>query len=81
MTMGERIERAASDKLFTSEELTSVLKLGDEICDYIERCRTDLRLDGGIRSGVDHILRQKALPMLAQRPKELRAFGEKESSK
>lgn len=74
-TAERRLERAADDKLFTSEELTAVLQLGEELCDYIERCRRSdrLQLDGGIRAGVDHILRTKAMPMLAQRAKALLA--------
>lgn len=71
MTPQERLERAASDELFTKEELDAVLALGEQICDYIERCRTGLHLDGGIRAGVEHMLRRGALPLLARRPKEL----------
>lgn len=65
------LERAASDKLFTDEELRLAFRLGEEICDYIERCRPDVRLPGAIRAGVDHIVRERALPMLSKRPKEL----------
>lgn len=68
-----KLERAADAELFTQEELRSVNGLGDEVCDYIERCRTKLALDGGIRAGVDHHIRQKVLPMLAARAKELLA--------
>ena len=69
--MNEHIKRAAADNLFTQEELDDVLKLGQDICDYIEKCCTKLQLDGGIRAGVDHILRNSALPLLSRRPKEL----------
>lgn len=70
-TFRDGIERAAREDLFTREELDEVLKLGTDICDYIEKCRTGLQLDGGIRAGVDYLLRNHALPLLARRPKEL----------
>ena len=74
--MPPTLERAADASLFTREELDDVLALGTEICDYIERCRTGLQLDGGIRAGVDHILRNGALPLLSRRPKELLSAAE-----
>lgn len=61
------VERAANGELFTLEELEAVNKLGDVVCDYIERCRTKLQLDGGIRAGVDGHLRKAVLPMLSSR--------------
>lgn len=68
-----KLERAADAESFTQEELRAVNGLGDVVCNYIERCRTKLALDGGIRAGVDHHIRQKVLPMLAARAKELLA--------
>lgn len=67
--MQTAITRESREDLFSGEELAAANKLGDEVCDYIERCRTDLHLDGAIRAGVDHIIRKTALPWLSQRPK------------
>lgn len=63
------VSRESADNLFGGEELAAASKLGDDICDYIERCRTGLQLDGAIRAGVDHMIRKDALGWLAQRPK------------
>lgn len=63
------IARESRDSLFSGGELAAASKLEDEICDYVERCRTGLRLDGSIRAGVGYIIRKAALPWLSQRPK------------
>lgn len=67
------ITRESRDGLYSGEELNAVNALGDLVCDYIERCRTKLQLDGAIRAGVDHHIREKVLPMLSQRPKLIAA--------
>ena len=60
--------RLVVDSIYSGEELTAVGKIADEVFDYVERCRTGLQLEGGIRAGVDHIIRNAALPLLSQRP-------------
>lgn len=78
MTMGttERLTRAATDGSYAGEELRDMLAAAAEVADYIERA-TGRRIDGAIRSGIDHIMRERMLPFLTRRPKDLlRALGE-----
>lgn len=53
-------------RVYQLEELELVAKLAEDICDYIERCRTGLQLEGGIRAGVHHHLREKMLPLMGR---------------
>lgn len=69
------VSRESREDLFGGEELAAANKLGGAICDYIERCRTGLQIDGGIRAGVDSIIRKEALPWLSQRPKIIAAHA------
>ena len=53
-------------RVFKAEELESVARLAEEICDYVERCRTGLQLEGAIREGVHYKLREKILPLMGR---------------
>jgi hypothetical protein len=55
---------------YSGAELVAASDLGEEICDYLERGRTGLRIDGALRGGVAHIIRTKALPWFGQRAKD-----------
>jgi hypothetical protein len=64
------LTRAASDGVYDSAELREMLATSKEIADYVERA-TGRNIDGAIRGGIDHILRERMLPFLSRRPKDL----------
>lgn len=56
-----------NDDLFTREELEAAYSISKKVIEYIELCRPDFRIDGGVAAGIDHIIRTDALPLLSMR--------------